>query len=202
VWRNFLLRIATIEVDIKAKAWSFPGCAFFLCTMDAIIMTTLKTHPTNLRAPNPGALIKNSKLRGEWAELRFMTRAAELGIMVSKPWGDSAPYDVMLEHDGRVLRVQVKSTLRIVRGVYRCHVPCNPKVGRKSRAAQITKAKQQKAQSIEHKLDFVAAYVIPVDLWYILPSRLATRLCGQISLAPHRPCHKYAPYLEAWHLLL
>ena len=57
-----------------------------------------------------GAQIKNSKLRGEWAELRFMSRAAEHGLMLSKPWGDSAPYDVMIEHHGRVLRVQVKST--------------------------------------------------------------------------------------------
>jgi len=61
--------------------------------------------------PNPGSLIKNSKLRGEWVELRFMTRAAEHGVMVSKPWGDSAPYDFMIEHNGRVLRVQVKSTM-------------------------------------------------------------------------------------------
>ena len=45
-------------------------------------LTTFKTH----------------KLRGEWAELRFMTQAAEHGIMVSKPWGDSAPYDLMVEH--------------------------------------------------------------------------------------------------------
>jgi hypothetical protein len=49
---------------------------------------------------------KTHKLRGEWAELRFMTRAAEHGLMVSKPWGDSAPYDLMVEHHGRVLRIQ------------------------------------------------------------------------------------------------
>jgi hypothetical protein len=73
--------------------------------------------------PTPGSLITNSKLRGEWAELRFMTRVAEHGIMISKPWGDSARYDLMIEHHGRVLRIQVKSTMRIVRGCYRCHLP-------------------------------------------------------------------------------
>src|SRR5438477_7427673 len=105
--------------------------------------------------------------------------------MVSKPWGDSAPYDFMIEHNGRVLRVQVKSTMRIVRGCYRCHVPYNRGQG-----------------SPQRLMDFVAAYVIPEDLWYILPARVATCLQGHISLSPHRPGHKYEPYLEAWQAAL
>ncbi len=35
--------------------------------------------------------IAHAKARGEWAELRFMTRAAELGLRVAKPWGDNSP---------------------------------------------------------------------------------------------------------------
>ena len=90
--------------------------------------------------------------------------------MVSKPWGDSAPYDFMIEHNGRVLRVQVKSTMRIVRGCYRCHVPYNRGQG-----------------SPQRLMDFVAAYVIPEDLWYILPARVATCLQGHISLSHTAP---------------
>src|SRR5438045_9492092 len=52
---------------------------------------------------------KHSKLRGELAELRFMTRAAEWGLRVIKPWGDSAGYDLVVEQGGRFLRVQVKA---------------------------------------------------------------------------------------------
>jgi len=33
----------------------------------------------------PGVNIRQPKARGEWAELRFMTRAAELGLRVTKP---------------------------------------------------------------------------------------------------------------------
>ena len=36
---------------------------------------------------------KTYKQRGEWVELLFMTRAAEFGLNVSKPWGDPARYD-------------------------------------------------------------------------------------------------------------
>lgn len=50
------------------------------------------------------------KRRGEWVELIFMMRAAELGFNVSKPWGDSSRYDVSVEDEGRFRRVQVKST--------------------------------------------------------------------------------------------
>jgi hypothetical protein len=44
--------------------------------------------------PNEGMNIPHAKARGEWAELRFMTRATELGFRVTKPWGDSSPYDL------------------------------------------------------------------------------------------------------------
>ena len=59
---------------------------------------------------SPGRLIRHPKARGEWAELRFMTRASELGLRVTKPWGDNAPYDLAIEANGRFLRVQVKGT--------------------------------------------------------------------------------------------
>ena len=52
----------------------------------------------------------NFKQRGEWVELLFMTVAAGLGFTVAKPFGDSARYDVIVEHLGRFLRIQVKST--------------------------------------------------------------------------------------------
>ena len=52
---------------------------------------------------------KTYKQRGEWVELLFMTEAAQRGFNVSKPWGDSARYDISVEANGRFLRVQVKS---------------------------------------------------------------------------------------------
>ncbi len=44
----------------------------------------------------PGQNIHHPKLRGEWAELRFMQRATERGLRVTKPWGETAPYDIAL----------------------------------------------------------------------------------------------------------
>ena len=49
-------------------------------------------------------------------------------------------------------------------------------------------------------LDFIAAYVIPEQVWYIIPFA-ATHGQNEVLLAPHRPRSKYARYKEAWHLL-
>src|SRR6478609_8320873 len=141
---------------------------------------------------NPGII--NSKRRGEWAELIFMARAAELGISILRPWGDSSPYDVGLIVDQEsetglvasrpaLLRIQIKSTrCRHSAGAYKCHIDSNG------------------VPYTLHQLDFIAAYVIPAKVWYIIPLA-ATRGQTELLLAPHRPQSKYAKFREAWHLL-
>ncbi len=130
-----------------------------------------------------GSQIKNSKLRGEWAELRFAARAAERGLVVSHPWGDSAPYDLMVEHQGRVCRVQVKCTTYKRGRSYKCHVTHNG------------------VPYLSSQVDFIAAYVIEADVWYLIPTA-ATKGRIHIMLSPHRENSEFAVYKEAWHLLL
>jgi hypothetical protein len=126
--------------------------------------------------------IPHAKARGEWAELRFMTRAAELSLRVTKPWGDNAPYDFAIESAGHFLRIQVKCTTCKRDNSYVCticanHVPYRP-----------------------DQIDFIAAYVIPADAWYILPIAIIEGH-PEIQLSPHRKNAKHAKYKEAWHLL-
>jgi hypothetical protein len=131
-----------------------------------------------------GASIEHPKRRGEWAELQFMARAAEHGLLVSKPWGDSARYDFAVESNGRFLRIQVKSTIARFQGGYMCGLQL-------SGHREPYTAKQ---------VDFFAAYVIPEDVWYILPVEVAARV-SRITLAPGRKEQKWERYKEAWHLL-
>jgi hypothetical protein len=125
------------------------------------------------------------KRRGEWVELLFMARAAEQGFNVSKPWGDSARYDVSAELRGRFRRVQVKSTT-VPRGDggYVCYL---------------------KRTGIRYyrvcEVDYFAIYVVPEDAWFILPSRVVLRLKSNIRVAPGHAEQKYARYEEAWELL-
>ena len=131
---------------------------------------------------NRGMKIKHPKLRGEWAEMRFMARAAEYGLCVSKPWGEMARYDFAVEHGGRFVRVQVKSTMFKDRGGYSCTV----------RGSQ--------GPYEGNPFDFVAAYLIPEDIWYIIPAE-RFRGQGSVALYPRLKSSKYDPYKEAWALL-
>jgi PD-(D/E)XK endonuclease len=124
------------------------------------------------------------KLRGEWAELLFMTRAAQHGLRVIKPWGDSSRYDFVVETGGRFLRVQVKCTSCRRHRTYACSL----------------KGGGQRRYSAT-EIDFFAIYVIPADCWYIIPISKAERTNSVTGLSPHDPLSKHAAYEEAWHLL-
>jgi len=128
-------------------------------------------------------LVKNPKRRGEWAELRFMAEAAQRGLSVSKPWGDSERYDVGIEHNGQYQRVQVKSVSWHSGLTYRCGIGC-------SRAYKSS------------EIDFFAIFIVPEELWYIVPVQMALATGNRtLCLTPSRKKNRYEVYREAWHLL-
>lgn len=135
---------------------------------------------------------KSFKQRGEWAELRFMAAAAERGLFVLKPWGDSPPYDVGVDHGPNFLRVQVKSTTNRTGTGYLCQLKPNY---------------LKKHDYTLDQLDIFAAYVIPVDAWYVIPAAiiLGPERKTAIMLHPIDPLRKdryrYESYKEAWPLL-
>jgi hypothetical protein len=128
--------------------------------------------------------VKGCKERGEWAELCFMARAAGMGMGVLKPFGESMRFDVGVLSGGRILRVQVKSTIYCRRrNEYSLNV-MGP--GRK--------------QYRRGTVDFFAVYLIPVNQWYIIPYEVLGKKCT-LHFTPGGKRQKYARYLEAWELL-
>lgn len=127
-------------------------------------------------------IIEDKKQRGEWAESVFMAKAHQHGLPVSKPWGELSSYDFVIGKTGRFVSVQVKSTLSKEKNGYVCTV----RGGHQAYAAG--------------SFDFMAAYVVPEDTWYIIPAKLIQgKEC--ITLYPNSPTAKYEQYREAWHLL-
>jgi hypothetical protein len=53
----------------------------------------------------------------------------------------------------------------------------------------------------EADIDFFAFYIIPEDIWYIVPIAELTRARYAVYLNPHEPGNKYFRFMEAWHLL-
>lgn len=129
------------------------------------------------------AMRKNCKKRGEWAELVFAARAMERRFRLLRPWGESCGYDWIVERSGGgFARVQVKSTTFAEGEGYSCSL------------------KDSKGVYKRDSFDFVAAYVIPADVWYILPEKLV-RGMWSVGLHPELEKSKYGEYKEAWHLL-
>jgi hypothetical protein len=100
-------------------------------------------------------IIRDNKKRGEWAESVFAARAAENGLPVSRPSGESESFDYVVGHPGRFVGVQVKCTIAKQHNAkgYICNLKCNNKKYRQG------------------SFDFVAAYAILEDTWYIVPEK-------------------------------
>ena len=111
----------------------------------------------------------------------FMARAALEGLQVSKPYGDSAAYDFIVESGALCSRVQVKSTRSRYQKGFRCNL----------------RASMSRAYKPD-SFDFAAVHVIPADVWFIIP-RAFVKL--GILVTPGKQDSKYYEYEDAWHLL-
>jgi len=101
----------------------------------------------------------------------------------AKPWGDSERYDFVLDSGHGFWRVQVKSTQRCAESRYR------------------VKAAGWKATYTRDEIDFLVAWVIPEDLWYVVPIQaFASR--KRLRFYPHGGCKSlFEKYREAWCLM-
>lgn len=135
-----------------------------------------------------------TKRMGELAEIAFMYRAASEGIGVAKPYGDSHPYDFLVQHGRRLARVQVKSCFTTQRGY------------RRMGFAIIVAKHARKGVTLysPDEIDFIAAFVAPHRAWYVIPVEALGR-SKFIRLYPGGKSQRigafYEDYREAWRLL-
>ena len=137
-------------------------------------------------------IFRTFKERGEWVELQFMADAASHGYHVLKPCGDSLEYDVAVEHNSDMIRVQVKSSSVRTGTGYFCQFRRNWLV--------------KKPYSID-ELDLFATYIIPEKIWYLIPAavlltqrrKVGITVCPMTALRKNR--YRYERYREAWNLL-
>jgi hypothetical protein len=130
------------------------------------------------------------KLRGELGELDFLRKAMGMGMLVSKPWGDSYRYDFIVDWEGRLSRTQVRST-EYINGRSGYAVHASVWVG--------TKHVPLTAKDIE----VLVAYVSSRDVWYVVPVR---------AFSPRARLHFYPDgstkgalfemYREAWWVMM
>jgi len=137
-----------------------------------------------------GAQISDIKRRGEWAEIRFIAKAMEYGYRLTRPVGGSPPYDVVVDLGGQFISVQVKSTIAIR--------------GRRKVLPVDCYSLTMRCGGHRYRLSdfhYVAAYIIPRDLWYIIPFALVIGRSTLLLRPDDPPDNGYERFREAWHLL-
>ncbi|HZR59138.1 MAG TPA: group I intron-associated PD-(D/E)XK endonuclease [Terriglobales bacterium] len=133
---------------------------------------------------------RNKHRLGEIAEARFVAKAEDLNFAVAKPWSTRNRYDFIVDSGKRLWRIQLKCTNSLYDGAYQVKAACRI-------------AGQSARSYTPEEIDYIVAYVVPRDIWYVIP---LTALKGKIHLRLHpekigRHKPKWETYREAWHLL-
>jgi hypothetical protein len=131
-------------------------------------------------------IVLPTKRRGEVAEAAFLHKAASLGFSVSKPWGESDRYDFIVDCAGRIWRVQVKSAHSSSINGYAFHACGN------------VRSRRYTAKDI----DFIIGYVVPDDVWYIIPiAEFADKTTVKVFPSSRRRMSRFEMYRDAWDYL-
>ncbi len=133
----------------------------------------------------PAQSKRDTKRRGEIGEAAFLAKASSMGWGVAKPWGDSDRYDLIVDVGGRLLKVQVKSAHRVC---------AQPGGGYRIRAHP-----HQRVSYRDDEIDFLVAYIVPEDIWYVFPPS-AFQNMKSMRLFPYKgkKMSKFERYREAW----
>jgi hypothetical protein len=130
-----------------------------------------------------------AKQKGEWAEVCFAAEILRRGWRIARPYGDSAPYDCIVDCAGRISRVQVKS------------VHWRDEGRRYPYRVKMWRGKRNQLGYSSRDIDVLAVFVAPRATWYIVPmSAIEDRVV--LGFGPSRRSHgALEEYREAWESL-
>lgn len=138
----------------------------------------------SLPKPRLRTRLKNTRDKGDWAEMMFLAKATSLGFIVSRPYGAKVFDFVVCSRKGPLSRVQVKSVW-----------------SRRDRMFRVRTCGSQGRRYQRGEVDFIVAYVVPEDAWYVIPlCEISYRMA---YLSPHIPGSRarWEKFREAWGLL-
>jgi len=130
---------------------------------------------------------------GKIAELKFNTICIELGLACLWPSIDIHGYDCIIDSNGRLFRIQIKSCANIYTN----------NRGYEEIKFSLAKGKGSKSTYDVSDFDFLACYSHKLDQWWIIP--MEDTVCVNdgrgFSVYPRRKNSKYTKFQNAWHLL-
>jgi hypothetical protein len=162
-------------------------------TIFAVADPEYNHDPDPRRARKPARQArKNTKLTGELGEAAFLHSAIQRGLCVARPWGDSRRYDFIIQSS------PTSNTF------YRIQVKCTESLNARGYQVQSTYCDgKRKAKYTAADIDFLVAYIIPLNLFYLVPIAACPK-SASLRFYPEgseRNQAKLEHFREAWHLL-
>ena len=115
-----------------------------------------------------------TKLKGAIAEQAVALQALKLGYGVLKPLGDRLPYDLVFDVNNSLIKVQVKNAWKDTKGA--SYVI-------DARRTKTNRRRMLREYYSEQDFDFLIAYIMEVDLFYVLPFSVYNEYSSSIHLA-------------------
>lgn len=144
---------------------------------------------------NPVSKEKDTKLKADIAESAVITELLKRGFRVLRPIGDRLPYDLALDLNGKLIRIQVKSAW------------FSPKT--KSYNVDVRRTKTNRRYMLrsrynEKDFDFAILYLDSPHVFYVMPISVFSGFGSTLSLIEadkrqRKP--KSVEYREKWDLL-
>ncbi len=135
----------------------------------------------------------DTKLKADIAESAVITALLKKGFRVLKPVGDRLPYDVAIDVNGRLIRIQVKSAWHY-NGSYTVD----------TRRTKTNRRYMRRAYYGENDFDFAIVYIDRLNVFYVIPLSAFSTYKSGITLVENvkrqrKP--RSAMYRENWDLL-
>ena len=139
--------------------------------------------------------MENTKLKGDIAEQAFVLQSLKNGWGVSIPVGDRLSYDLILDVNGALIKIQVKSAWY--------------DANRKNYVVDNRRTKTNRRNMVRtpynvSDFDFAALYISDLDVFYIMPCEVFISYGSEIHLvetAKRQRKPKSAIYRDAWKII-
>ncbi len=132
----------------------------------------------------------DTKLKADIAESAVKTELLKRGFQVMVPIGDRLPYDLALDQNGKLTKIQIKSAWKR-RNVFMVD----------SRRTRTNRLVMKRAPYQKGDFDFAVIYIQEKESYYIMPFIEFATFKSEITLESSRECCKTRMYKNAWHLL-
>ena len=137
----------------------------------------------------------DTKLKADIAESAVITELLRRGLKVLQPVGDRLPYDIAVDFNGKLIRLQIKSAWLVrSKNYYAVDV----------RRTKTNRRRMRRERYNENDFDFAILYIDHGPVFYIMPAKVFNSYKSTISLveADKRQRKPQAfNYRESWDLL-